>query len=331
MMTRAGRLDALIASLRGHPAVGADWLAIIELANHTLLTPAVHAALLRSGRSAELPQDVQDYLGFLHDCNRTRNRAMRTQLRDVVACLNQGGIVPILLKGAVPLFVAAEDELAERITSDLDVGVEALDEAAARRALLAAGYISAPQSREMVLPEGGAIVDIRQVHGSGPGVPEAVARGGIVAQIPSVEARALHWTLHDLVKEGDYWRGRIDLRHLYDLVRLHELEGVDWERVRAAAPGRIARDAVDTQLLALRHFFDVPVPATCSGNLLARAQHWRRVFSATHPVAGAPLRAAGHLAWWGWRLSNIPEIARRGPRDLARRMTRALSESRSKI
>lgn len=331
MMTRAGRLDALIASLRGHPAVGADWLAIIELANHTLLTPAVHAALLRSGRSAELPQDVQDYLGFLHDCNRTRNRAMRTQLRDVVACLNQGGIVPILLKGAVPLFVAAEDELAERITSDLDVGVEAPDETAARRALLAAGYISAPQSREMVRPEGGAIVDIRQVHGIGPGVPEAVARGGIVAQIPSVEARALHWTLHDLVKEGDYWRGRIDLRHLYDLVRLHELEGVDWERVRAAAPGRIARDAVDTQLLALRHFFDVPVPATCSGNLLARAQHWRRVFSATHPVAGAPLRAAGHLAWWGWRLSNIPEIARRGPRDLARRMTRALSESRSKI
>lgn len=330
-MTRAGRLDALIAGLRGHPVAGADWLAIIELANHTLLTPAVHAALVRSGRSAELPQDVRDYLGFLHDCNRTRNRMMRAQLRDVVAHLNQSGIAPILLKGAVPLFVADEDELAERITSDLDVGVEAIDMAAARRAMLAAGYVEAAQSREMVLPEGGAILDIRQFHGGGPGVPEAVVRGGVVARIPSVEARALHWTLHDLVKEGDYWRGRIDLRHLYDLVRLHELEGVDWARVRAAAPGRIAREAVDTQLLALGHFFGVPVPADCSGSRLARAQHWRRVFSATHPVAGAPLRAAGYLAWWGWRLSNVTEIARRGPRDLARRMIRALSDSRSKI
>jgi hypothetical protein len=330
-MTRAGRLDALIAGLRGHPPAGADWLAIIELANHTLLTPAVHAALLRSGRSAELPQDVRDYLGFLHDCNRIRNLAMRAQLRDIVACLNQSGVIPILLKGAVPLFVAEEDELAERLTSDLDVGVEALDAVAARRALLAAGYVEAPQSREMVLPEGGATLDLRPFHSGGPGVPEAVARGGVVARIPSVEARALHWTLHDLVKEGDYWRGRIDLRHLYDLARLHEREGVDWALVRAAAPGWIARDAVDTQLLALRHFFDVPVPAECSGSRLARAQHWRRVFSATHPVAGAPLRAAGHLAWWGWRLSNLAEIARRGPRDLARRMTRALSESRSKI
>ncbi|MER8589106.1 hypothetical protein NKH19_28545 [Mesorhizobium sp. M1338] len=67
--------------------------------------------------------------------------------------------------------------------------------------------------------------------------------------------RALHWIVHDLFKKGDYWRGRIDLRRLHDLARLAESEDVDWTALQASMADQGARNALDTQLLALQHFF----------------------------------------------------------------------------
>jgi hypothetical protein len=151
-----------------------------------------------------------------------------------------------------------------------------------------------------------------------------VERDGLRALAPPVESRAAHWIAHDMLKEGDDWRGRIDLRHLHDLARLAETEGLRWDTLRAAMPDARARTALDTQLLALHAFFGVDVPAAWVGRPIVRLQHWRRLAAARHPLAGAPLRLAGSLAWGAWRLSKAEARAGRSLPELLHRAAQAL-------
>lgn len=337
-MTRAGdAFEALIAGLRGGPIGGADVRAVIALANHTLLTPALFSSLARSGAIELLPQDAREYLGFIHACNRQRNLRLRAQLDEAVAALNRCGIVPLLLKGAIPLFLSPVNRLPSRMTSDLDVGVEAAEEARARACLEELGYAQMPGIRGMVRPQDAGILELRPSRPSGAATgsqaPDLITRDGFLVKVPPVQSRALHWILHDLLKEGDYWRGRIDLRHLHDLAQLAETEGVDWKALRKSVPDQTARNAIDTQLLALRRFFGVSISAETTNSPLVRFQHWRRVFTAKHPVVGAPLRLAGNLAWGARRLLRDDGLVRDSPVGLVRRIARILFDidQKSKI
>ena len=166
------------------------------------------------------------------------------------------------------------------------------------------------------------MLELRPSRANGFEPPEVVQRDGLQAKIPPAQSRALHWMVHDLLKEGDYWRGRIDLRHLHDLARLAESNDVDWAALQASMSDRSARNALDTQLLALHHFFGTRIPAKCAQRPMVRFQHWRRIFTATHPIIGAPLRLAGNLMWGARRFSRAHGLARRGPSDLMRRIDR---------
>ena len=321
---RAAPLDMLVAGLGGRPLAGTDWDAVIALANHTLLTPALCAALRSTGELDRLPADAAEFLAFIHGRNRERNLRLRDQLAEAVAALNRRRITPILLKGAAPLF-ALDGAPPTRMTSDLDIGVPPPCLSAARNCLTRLGYAAEPGAREFARAGDGGVVDLRA--SAAPGVE--TERAGLRAVIPRAETRALHWILHDLLKEGDYWRGRIDLRHLRDLAELAE-EGVDWDLVRAAGADRTTRNAIDTQLTTLARLFGTKVPEDADRRV-ARLQHARRVFTARHRVVGAPLRLAGHLAWVAHRLRRSEDLVARGPADLARRAVRTLRESRSKI
>ncbi|MBV7522256.1 nucleotidyltransferase family protein [Ensifer sp. ENS12] len=326
-------LDALVSGLQGHLVADVDWQALIALANHTLLTPALFSSLAQSGQIERLPGDVRDYLAFIDDCNRNRNLSLRAQLIETVAAFNSRGIVPILLKGAVPLFVSPPGRLPSRMTSDLDIAVEAGEEAAAKACLEELGYREVPDVRGMARPQDAGILELRRYRPDGFGCPQPVQRDGLRVKIPSLEARAMHWIMHDLLKEGDYWRGRIDLRHLHDLAQLAESEQLDWAALRTAMPNKTTRNALDTQLLTLHHFFGTKIPADAAGRPMPRLQHWRRIYTVRHPVSGAPLRLAGNLAWGLSRLTRSLELARRNPIELVRRAGLILSNKglRSKI
>ncbi len=333
MMQAGAALEALIAGLRGREVSATDWRPVIALANRTLLTPALFAALAQSGEINRLPDDVREYLRFIHDRNWERNARLRMQLAEAAAALNRRGIVPLLLKGAVPLFLSQANKIPARMTSDLDLGVEAADEASALECLGELGYLPLADGRGMARPQDVGVLELRRTRESGSHPPTLVERDRLRVNIPSPQSRALHWIVHDLLKEGDYWRGRIDLRHLHDLAQMAESDDVDWTSLRTAMHDARSRNALDAQLLALHDLFGVRIPLEHTRRQMVRFQHWRRIFTARHPLIGAPVRLAGNLAWGAWRFSQASDLMRRGPVDLARRMARTLSESdcRAKI
>jgi len=331
MKPAANPRDALIAGLCGRVVDQPDWPGIIALANQTLLTPALFASLEQAGRIGNVPGDVRDYLQFIRDCNRERNQRLRLQLDEAVTALNAIGVAPVLLKGAVPLFLS--QAVPDRITSDIDLAVAARDEPLAQACLEELGYVGVPDGRGMARDRDVGMLELRAYRADGLGRPKLVQQGGLSVKIPPAQSRALHWIVHDLLKEGDYWRGRIDLRHMYDLAQLAESEAIDWSALRALLAGRSARNAVETQLLTLHRFFGTSIPPGCGERLTIRFQHWRRVFASCHPILGAPLRLAGNIFWGVRRFSRIHDLARRNPAHLARRITAVLlnKDLRSKI
>ncbi len=338
MMPSSRAWEALVASLRGEPPAKADWVAIFEIANRTLLTPALFDALRRASRLDDLPEDGRTYLAFIHGCNLERNIRLRTQLIEAVGQLNSVGIEPTLLKGAVRLFCDPDERMGSRMTKDLDLSVEEHEGEAARDCLMAIGYKDVVVTRGMGRPQDVGALELRQRPSALSAAylsreheepPQLVERGGVRARVPTATSRALHWIVHDLIKEGDYWRARIDLRHLYDLAELAQAEdGVDWVYLHQIMPDQLGRNVLETQLLALHSLFGCNIPPALRSRAMVRFQHWRRMFTATYGVAGAPLRLAGNLAWGARRLRAVNDLKERGAGEFVRRVHRTLIGTR---
>jgi len=334
-MTEAeSTLVALRSCLKGEPPVNANWPAIFNLSNRTLLTPALFEALSRTGQLDRLPRDVRAYIEFIHERNLERNTRLRAQLIEALEALNRAGIEPTLLKGAVRLFCDSEDRIGGRLTRDLDLSIEEHEADTARQCLIELGYEDSPDSRGMGRPRDVGTLELRQRPraSSAPYLiserdkpSSIVEREGTRAKIPSPTCRALHWIVHDLIKEGDYWRGRIDLRHLYDLAELAKAgDEVDWSYLRAIMPDRFGRNAIETQALTLHHLFGIAIPSSMGQRGIIRFQTWRRLFAATHPKASAPLRFLANLAWGARQTAKLGWVKSPNVVDFARRVRRTI-------
>ena len=323
-------LQSLIAALRGAPPADADWDAVIELAIRCWMAPALFIALDGRGVLSGLPADARDYLAFIHDRNRQRNLLLRGQLLEAVAALNRSSVRPILLKGAGTLFSAPDGRLGARMMSDLDLLVEDADQPVAHAVLAGLGYRAAEGPHELWRPQDAGMLEL---HGagtvSGLDGPLMMDRTNVStvtceaaqARLPSPALRALNLIVHDQIKDGDYWRGSIDLRHLHDLAELAQMPwGVDWFLLSRMIRSRLQRNAFETQLLALRELFGVQVPDDLCRRLVPRGQHWRRMAQIRHPRLTMPLRFAGAVAWLGRRIrtKDVPHFtaADVGPRVL---------------
>lgn len=330
-MTRAAAaLHALTHMLHGELAEPVDWTAVIDLANRSWLTPTLYGSLASSARLGEVPDDVRDYLTFIHDRNRDRNARLRGQLLDAIIALNEIGIRPVLLKGAIGLLTSPEARLGCRLMSDLDIGIEPACFATANARLLELGYQPVDGDRSLARPGDAAMLEPRPYMFEASDLRLAAHGTNACTWLPSPTDQALHLIRHDMLKEGDYWRGRIDLRHLYDLALLADTaEGIDWRCLRAAMRGNPERNALETQLLTLQALFGTDIPAPAARLSLAGFQCWRRMHIATHPAAAAPLRIAGNMLW-GWkRMRSVDDLHQHGITDLLLRARRVLAETSS--
>ncbi|MGO4125087.1 nucleotidyltransferase family protein [Inquilinus sp. YAF38] len=329
-------LDALISALRGAPPADAEWFSVIEVANRCWMTPALFVALDSCGGLSCLPADARDYLGFIHDRNRQRNILLRGQLLEAVAALNRSGIQPILLKGAGIIFSTAERELGARMMSDLDLLVDEAEKPVAIIVLAELGYRAEGQ-HGFFRPQDAGMLELHgtgTVSGSyGSSIMDAANFSSVTcdaarARLPSPTLRALNLIVHDQIKDGDYWRGTTDLRHLHDLVGLAKSpQGVDWLHLSRILSGRLRQNAFETQLLTLRELFRVPIPEALCRRAMPRIQHWRRMVQIRHPRLAKPLRVAGALAWLGRRVRT-----KDGPKftaaNFAPRVLRKISQGR---
>jgi hypothetical protein len=110
---------------RGMIAADRDWLALYQLATAHLVAPVLYATLATRDRLSQVPPDVRTALEGLYQLNDQRNRRLRAVLRDTVRLLNQAGIEPILLKGAIALLPEQYPLACARVLGDLDLAVDA--------------------------------------------------------------------------------------------------------------------------------------------------------------------------------------------------------------
>jgi hypothetical protein len=275
-------------------------MSLLGLANQTLTTPALKEFAFRS--KEQIPDDVYLYISEIFERNVERNVRLAAQLGDTLAAINDRGVIPVLLKGTAMLASAAPPHWGSRLMSDLDIMVSPDQIEVTMKALLAIGYCvhfeRPPDAGKWYadLKRSGDVgmVDLQREL-PGPAFfyrslgeithhCQLVQVGRGLALIPSPTHQALILIIHDEFQDCGYWIGNIDMRHLVDLRDLAvSSQGIDWELLASLAPSKLARNAMETQLVALSVLLGVDVPARLRTRCIPRLQHWRRVAQARFP------------------------------------------------
>ena len=322
MSARTQALDDLAACLRGAPPIGADWLAVVALANRTLVTPTLARMLLE--HEAVLDRDLPRFLVDVHARNLERNRRLKAQLEEAIGALNGAGIEPVLMKGAASLLQLTGRDLGDRILVDLDLLVDPDQIEAACAVLAGLGYSASkmtgrPDFHVVAEFSRASDVGLIDLHRRAPGPPELadvaglrgkcerVTLAGGAALVPLPHVQAIFLVLHDQFHDGDYLAGRFDLRHLIDLTRLAQ-QGMDWAALEAAFPEGAPANALRTQLLSAHELLGLHAPARLLGGARARFQYNRRMAQLAWPSL-APAMVAATL------LIDVPDLLRHGVRN----------------
>lgn len=295
-----------------------DWTSVIGLANQTLTTPALID--LVDQFAPEMPEDVCTYIRNIHRRNDIRNARLTAQLEEAIVAMNGRGVTPVLLKGAAMLATAPDARRGTRLMSDLDILVTPDQAATALDALAEIAYEryfqtpahSAKWYTELKRSRDAGMIDLQR---SAPGPaylyqksgevlehcrPISVGRGS--AHLPTSTYQALMLIVHDQFQDEGYWTCQIDLRHLVELRDLtNSPEGIDWGRLASFIPGKLARNAIETQLVAAAELLGLDVPATMRSRLIPRLQYTRLLIQARFPTTRWPLLSIAILDYRNYR------------------------------
>ncbi|SMF79514.1 Uncharacterised nucleotidyltransferase [Tistlia consotensis] len=313
-VAEALRPDAGGAEASARRSGAVDWLGVSALANDHYLGPALHAALAQAGRLGELPDDLRAYLALLHDCNGARNRRLRGQAETLVRAFDEAGVTPLLLKGGVALFAGDYPDAAARMIRDLDVMVPARRLNDALAALQALGYRAVsryPQGHhaygDFAQPGQPAAVDLHIEpidaayllpasalwrDAGALGLPEGACL------VPSPTHRLLHNLLHAQIHHrGNYYRGVIELRQLYDFTVLARRHGpaIDWDFIDRHLTEHQLDTPLQSYVLAAGRLFDLPWPLPSAPGRAARREAGRCLLQLRLPL----------LAMLGLPLANL--------------------------
>lgn len=334
LLNPTGRDPAGVHMDRGMSAADRDWLALYQLATAHLVAPALYATLATRDQLSQVPPDVRTALEGLYQLNDQRNRRLRAVLRATVGLLNQAGIEPILLKGAIALLPDQYPLAFTRVLGDLDLAVDANQLAPAVAALQSAGYFLAPNiyTRHWSLqvchhwlplfhPSGDGYVELHhdlfsdhrlKAALSLPMVQtRALARDwdGLQVRIPALEHRLLHNALHEQVVDQAFESDRRSLRQLLEFAQLRAWSAgaePDWPGLLRHLDRIGVGPAVRAQLLAAQTLFGQPLPAGVEPGpaaCRAEARFWTRL---EHPGRGRLLELRWQVRCYARRLRNLP-------------------------
>lgn len=294
-------------------------MSVIGLANQTLTTPALIDVVRHFPEN--IPQDVSRYITGIFERNLIRNGRLAEQLIAALAAINEIGITPLLLKGSAILATSHQPQMGRRLISDLDILVSPDEVERVLNCLFQLGYRlyfqtpgnAAKWYAELERPGDVGMIDL---HTSPPGhrffyrasgkakdhCQLLSCEGGGKAYIPSATYHALMLIIHDEFQDADYWVGKIDLRHLLDLRDMaNSPGGIDWELLASFSQGKLARNAIETQLVTLFFLLDVDVPAAMRSRLVPRLQNWRRMLQTRLPALSDLFLIMTLLDYWNYR------------------------------
>ena len=319
MPNHSRALVDLCGCFRGRFPEHVDWMSLLALANQTLTTPALMEFVSRFER--QIPADVRLYVREIYERNLARNDRLATQLSETVLAINAQGVTPILLKGAAVLATTPRSRWGSRLMADLDIMVAENELGAALNGLRAIGYsvhFQTPSGAgkwyaDLARPCDVGMVDLHQCapgpdfyyRVAGPTVQHCKLKpvGQGFAYIPSTTYQALMLIVHDQFQDHDYWTGNIDLRHLLDLRDLtNSQDGIDWNQLASFAPSKLARNALESQLVTMFAMLGGDVPIRMRTRFIPRLQYMRR-------------RAQAHFPLLRWALLPIAVLDYKNHRD----------------
>ena len=309
-MGRLRTLRDLVAAVQGRPRRECDWPAVVALANQSLVTPQLAAAVARIG--ADAPPEIAQFLDEVLQRNRERNDRLWRQLTDALEALNAAGITPTAMKG-VALWLWGGGP-SDRLMSDIDLMVDPAEVEPAVAALTAAGFQLARRQHgplvhvaaELARPHDAGYVDLHQRPPGPPGLVAAIDHAacrrertvaGRRVHVPEAAAQILHLVLHDQFHDGDFWRGGLDLRHHLDTARLAAgLSDADRAWLRRACATRLLRLALEAQLYSARRLTGAPSRRTCRAAVRWTERRWRLQYA--YPALRLLLAAGGLVGAW---------------------------------
>jgi hypothetical protein len=301
----SSRIDLLAGCFHGRLPAEDGWLPVLDIANRGLITARLALAL---EGAPGVPEPVQEFLADVVRRNRLRNLAVRDQLGEALRRLNAAGLEPVLLKGAAGLLGDEPLRRDGRILCDLDVLVRPSETDAALTALMAGGYRlfrrrqgETPHAvAELVRDKVRATIDLHQRPPGPPGMAEIadlrerasrIEVDGGRALIPDAASQLYLLVLHDQFHDGDYWSGRLNLRHLLDIGDLSRDPALDWARLDALVRTAVVRHALDTELIDAGWLTGRRIPDGRRGRAWPWLQHRRRLAQVAWPGLMLPLAA----------------------------------------
>ena len=269
------------------------WPQIVDFVNRELLAPTLWAALSEKSLSSAVPASSAARLRRAHALNGIRNERIRAELEAILRALNAVGIVPVLLKGAVDLYVSRYADPAARVLRDLDLLVLKPDHERAITALAhlkyqvkerAAGWLT--YSNDLIRKGALMPVDLQWFISGQRDVlsPEEAWGDSSIHRIGDFEFRTLsseHQIIHNLLHSELQDRGSdvgfVWLRQLLDfaaLCRLHQ-RSLDWEKVRESFARHGLERVLVGRLYMANRLLGLPMPRGIRPTLGARLHYAR--------------------------------------------------------
>jgi hypothetical protein len=122
-----------------------DWDAVVKLSTAHYVFPALYCNLKRASFLSYLPEELVEYMKYITDLNRDRNKEIIEQAKELNELLLQNKITPIFLKGTGNLLEGLYEDIGERMVGDIDFIFSKEDYLKAIQLLTDNGYNQRPK------------------------------------------------------------------------------------------------------------------------------------------------------------------------------------------
>ncbi len=117
-----------------------DWQKWVQLGSKHLVLQSLFLSLKRHQLLSYFPDDLTEYLNYIHQLNIERNQSITEQAKSLQYLFDKEGIVCIFMKGTGNIFDGLYHDIGERMVYDMDILVEEDKMLKAAQALLDVGY-----------------------------------------------------------------------------------------------------------------------------------------------------------------------------------------------